>query len=239
MTEARTHHRGMAPGDETLFGAAAVPALRQAVADLAWLLTRGYPQPAALKLVGDRFELTARQRLALGRCAAPGPALERRRSRELAASALAGQRLVIDGFNLLVTLETAFSGGVILRGSDGCLRDLSGVHGSWHRVAETLPALELAGAVLAELHVAHAVWVLDRPVSNSGRLRGLIRELAAARGWPWEAELAMNPDRVLAAAPDPVVTADHVILDHCRAWFNLAAAVAARLPQPPRILDLA
>ena len=63
--------------------------------------------------------------------------------------------------------------------------------------------------------------------------------MAAARGWPWRAELVPNPDSVLATAgvavervgaavelpPQPgivVATADSAILDRCPAWFNLA-----------------
>ncbi|MFA4944847.1 MAG: DUF434 domain-containing protein [Lentisphaeria bacterium] len=236
---APTRHRGPAPGDDHLFAPAALPSLRQATADLGWLLGRGYPADSSLKLVGDRFQLTARQRLAVGRCAAAPATAAARRARELPAAGLAGQRLLIDGFNLLVTLETALAGGLVFRGRDGCLRDLAGVHGTWRRLAETIPALELAGTVLAELRPAAGLWLLDRPVSNSGRLRGMLLELAAAHGWPWEAELLFNPDRRLATATDPVATSDHAILDQCGSWFNLAAAILPRLPHPPRLLDLA
>ena len=39
------------------------------MADFSWLLTRGYAEKGALKLVGDRFSLTERQRLAVMRSA--------------------------------------------------------------------------------------------------------------------------------------------------------------------------
>src|SRR5688500_10446127 len=47
-------HRGPHPEDAGLFAPAVHPTLRSAVADLSWLLTRGYADPSALKLVGDR-----------------------------------------------------------------------------------------------------------------------------------------------------------------------------------------
>jgi hypothetical protein len=105
-------------------------------------------------------------------------------------------------------------------------------------VAETLPALELLGAQLAELETAECIWYLDRPVSNSGRLKSLMEELAAKKGWPWQVELAMNPDALLAESSEVVVTADSVILDRCRSWCNLARIVIARHIRQAWIIDL-
>ena len=64
MPDTRTH-RGPHPEDAKLFAPAAWPALREATAELCWLLSRHYAAPSALKLVGDRHQLSARQRAAL------------------------------------------------------------------------------------------------------------------------------------------------------------------------------
>ena len=53
-------HRGPHPEDGPLFAPANWPDLRCAVSHLSWLLTRAYAWESALKLVGDRFRLTAR-----------------------------------------------------------------------------------------------------------------------------------------------------------------------------------
>jgi hypothetical protein len=76
----------------------------------------------------------------------------------------------------------------------------------------------------------HSVrWLLDQPVSNSGRLAARLRELGPDLGLPWTAEVVMNPDHVLAETTDVVVTSDSAVLDRAGAWFNLAdlALVAA------------
>ena len=66
------------------------------------------------------------------------------------------------------------------------------------------------------------IWYLDGPVSNSGRLKTLLRETAAAAGWLWEIELVPNPDTILSETDQFVATADSGILDRCRRWVNLA-----------------
>src|SRR5205807_3063533 len=60
-------HRGAHPEDRKLFADDQLPKLRAAVSELSWLLTRDYAMKGALKLVGDKFALTERQRLAVSR----------------------------------------------------------------------------------------------------------------------------------------------------------------------------
>jgi hypothetical protein len=237
LPDTRTH-RGPDPRDSPAFDPPAWPALRGAVADLSWLLEREYAPTSSLKLVGDRYALTDRQRMAVMRSSCSDAALQRRREQQQIASALGGQPVVIDGFNVLTTIEAALGGGVILCGRDGVYRDLAGVHGTYRKVEETLPALRLVGAVLTALGVARTRWLLDRPVSNSGRLKAMILEMAQEQGWTWEAELAFNPDALLSTSPDLIVTADSVILDRGPRWFNLARDVIERHIPTARVVDL-
>ena len=99
-----------------------------------------------------------------------------------------GKELLSDGFNLLTTVEAALGGGVILHARDGCTRDMASVHGSYRHVQETRPALTPHGECARILGVKAATWYLDRPISNSGRLRGLILDLAQDQKWAWDVE---------------------------------------------------
>lgn len=221
-------HRGPHPADADLFGPDRWPVLRRAVEDLSWLLTRDYAWPSALKLVGDRFQLTERQRLGVFRSSCSDEALKSRTEKQIAPDQLRGRELHLDGFNVLTTLEAALAGGVVLRGRDGCCRDMASMHGSYRKVEETRPSLVLLGQVLAELGVCGCRWLLDSPVSNSGRLSVLIREVAAENGWRWETELVQNPDPLLIQSAEVVGTADSAILDGCTAWANVAREVISR-----------
>jgi len=227
----RRRHRGPHPGDRERFGAGAVAALQSATTDLSWLEGRGYALPSSLALVGNRYALTKRQRLAVSRCAASDEAVRKRRERECAPERIAGQRVWIDGYNLLTSVETAMSGAVLLHARDGCYRDVASVHGSYRCVEETLPAILAIGLELAAMRPAACRWLLDRPVSNSGRLKTLLLEAAGSHGWPWQVDVVYGPDAELAASEAIVVTADRVVLDRCRGWLNLARrTINARVP---------
>lgn len=232
-------HRGPHPEDADLFAPAVWPTLRQAVGDLSWLLSRGYAEPSSLKLVGDRFDLTQRQRTAVMRCACSDESLTARRGREVDEAQVRGGRLVLDGYNVLTTIEAAMADGIVIAGRDGCYRDMASMHGTWRKVEETIPAVTLIGEVLEELGASSCVWYLDSPVSNSGRLRGMIETVARERGWSWQVELVTDPDAVLIKTDEIVATADSMVLDRCRRWFNLARIVTdVKLPAT-QVIDLA
>ncbi|MBN2506402.1 MAG: DUF434 domain-containing protein [Verrucomicrobia bacterium] len=234
----KVNHRGAGPEDERLFAPDTVPVLRAATSDLCWLLSRGYAAHSALELVGNRHALRDRQRLAVGRCACADLSLAGRAERCVEPAALRGQALWLDGYNVLMALEAALGGGVVLVGRDGCCRDLLGIHGSYHKVQETVPALGLVGELTRDWGVTACRWWLDRPVSNSGRLKTLILDVAAQHGWNWQCDLVMNPDAVLADSSDVVATADSAVLDRCRRWVNLARrAIDKRIPRA-RLVDL-
>jgi hypothetical protein len=233
--------RGPAPADEQLFAETELERLRTAVAELAWLLDRGYAEGSALELVGNRHELRARQRTAVLRSVCTSAQIERRRAQRIPASAVAGRALAIDGFNVIIAVESALAGGVLLRGRDGALRDLASVHGNYRRGAHTQVASAAIGAQLAALAPSTVTWFLDTPVSNSGRLKTALAQLAADHGWIWAIELDHNPDRRLVAhaqAGGVVATGDAWILDHAPMAFDLAAAVISAACPSAWIVDL-
>jgi hypothetical protein len=143
--------------------------LRLAAGDLAWLLGRQYAATAAPTLVVNHYQLHRRQR-----------------------QALAGTALDVDGLNQLITIEAALSGGLVLCGHDGALRDLASVHGSYRTIAETPTALEVLDTYLAPLQPGAVHFVLDAQVSTSGQLASRMRLLAARHAWPWDVLVVPN-----------------------------------------------
>jgi len=231
-------HRGPHPADHRLFAAPYHEKLREAVADLSWLLSRGYTEPAALKLVGDRFQLTERQRLAVRRSSCSDQSLHRRMTTRLGPEQLKQCDIEIDGFNLLTSIEAALADGVLLIGRDGCLRDMASMHGSYRKMDETRPALRLIGECLAEHHAGQCRWLFDRPVSNSGRVAQLVRETGAEYRWNWEAACPDDPDRALIASSAVVVSADSGVIDQCRQWFGLAGHIVRSSIPDAMVVDL-
>jgi hypothetical protein len=231
-------HRGPHPRDAQLFAPDNIPRLRSATSELSWLLGRGYAIKSALKLVGDQYNLTERQRLAVSRAACSDERQKLRSEHCLALDGIENEELVIDGFNLIITLEAALGGGLLITCRDECLRDLSSVHGSYRSVLETERAILLIGEALETLKPKSAKWFLDRPISNSGRLAQRIKELARERGWPWSLEVVFNPDASILATEGIAVTSDSLILDGAKRWINLSDFLVRRYLPQAWVIDL-
>ncbi len=238
MTDKR-RHRGPHPEDAHLFSEEQLPNLRTAASDLRWLLGRDYARKSALKIVGDRYSLTARQRIAVSRCTCSDAEVENRKSRRIDATELEGRDLLIDGFNVLTTVEAALSGGLVLESCDGCFRDMASMHGSYRQVEETRSAIEFVLQFLMARNPGNIEWLLDKPVSNSGRLRAEILGAAESGDLDCDVTLVPDPDRLLVEAHESLVaSADSAVLDGCGPWINLARQAVEESVDNAWIVDL-
>ena len=232
--EERRKHRGMAPQDRLFFDPERVDLLKEAVSDLSYLRYRGYPQKASIALIGNHYQLTARERLALAHAASNAE----ERLPPVTLHALQGATLCIDGFNLLILLESALGGGVLIRCRDGLIRDIANIHGSYRIRAETEEAITLVAQALKKLKVKKAIWYFDRPVSNSGRIAEMVQKVARKYKSPMEAVTADRVDTLLKKCPDVAVTADSAILESGVRWFDLGGWILENWQLHANIVDL-
>lgn len=231
-------NRGKNSGDDKLFGTPAMQTrLQEALSDMYYLLSRGYAERSSLALVGNRYRLNARQQQALLGMSASEEQITQRKKRSVAYADLRNQQVAIDGFNLLIVLESLFSNAYIFKGSDGFYRDLSSVHGSYKRVQQTTHAIETICAFYEESGISWLHWYFDKPVSNSGRLKQLLEHTATERNYNWEISLVFNPDKEIAASGMIAVTSDAWILDHASRNFNVMEHLV-RKEKPKNIVVL-
>jgi hypothetical protein len=210
--------------DNLLFGLPeAQEKLQHALEDLYYLLGRDYPIKASLALVGNRYQLVKRQLQALQGMACSANELRKRKNTELSPAALKDETILLDGFNVLIILETALSGGFVFEGLDSCYRDISSVHGSYRTVETTEQALITIGKALQQLQLKKVIWVFDAPVSNSGKLKGTCYEIAGQHRFPWEIRLENAPDKYLIENSGLICSSDAWVLNECQSWFNLGA----------------
>ncbi len=216
----KNKHRGPAPNDKKLFTPSNIKKIQLAVHDLCWLLTRGYAVKSSVKLTGDRYKLTSRQRLALQRASCSQQQEANRAQRKVEENEIFGSDIAVDGYNLLITIEAGLSGAVVLKCKDKTYRDLCGLHGSYRKVNETKAAIELASKAFGELKAGHVQWIFDKPVSNSGKLKTMLYKFIQENQLNWDVELVNNSDTKLCKTDEVVISSDSNIIDKCNSWFN-------------------
>ncbi|WP_289661954.1 DUF434 domain-containing protein [Flavobacterium panacagri] len=222
-------NRGKEASDDTLFGTEKIQLkLKEAVTDLSYFLSRGYGEKATLALVGNRYRLNSRQQQAVRGMSASQSQIENRQSKEIQSHELEGKEIAIDGFNALILLESILSNAYVFKGQDGFIRDLSSVHGTYKRVKQTSLAIEIIADFYKKEKIKTIYWFFDKPVSNSGRLKKMIEEIALENQYDWKVELVYNPDKVIAESNWIAVTSDAWILDNASSNFNLMKYVLSQ-----------
>jgi hypothetical protein len=234
---ARIARRDVDEGDDRWFSKEAIIRLQVAQEEVEWLLNRGYKIKGIIEFVGGRYQFSSRQREALKRATSSKDKYTKRKAKLLLNDDGKDGTVYIDGFNLIITLEVALSGGLLIMCNDDSIRDLAGLRGTYNVIDKTDKALDFIGEMLNELKVPQARFFLDAPVSNSGRLK--VRILQHALEWkiPTEVELVPNVDSILSKM-ERVVTSDSVILDNCISWFNISRKIIAEYIMDAKMIDL-
>lgn len=220
----KTTNRGFNEEDYKFFSQDKIEILNKALKEVQYLLDRGYKIKPVVELVGGHYQLSARQRMSLQRSTATTKQYKIRDSKKLPFNEIKNGCLHVDGFNLIITLEVALSKSILILGSDGVLRDLAGLRGTYFIVDKTDIALNLICQTLKQYNVPEIKFYLDAPVSNSGKLKFKIIEQLQKLNIPFEVLIVKNPDVVLSKL-ERVVTGDSVILDECKSWFNLSKKI--------------
>ena len=209
MTKAT--RRGYVPTDEKEFKGDNLNKLYNASEDLVYLLNRGYKIKGASTFIGNHYLLSERQRLALIRGISKNDDIKTRKYKEVID--FSGAKVIyIDGFNIIITLEVALSNSLIIKAMDETIRDLAGLRGTYSVIDKTEIAIKLIGDFLLEHKIEKTVFYLDKPVSNSGRLKMKILEIFKDTELQIEVENIDNVDSVLKSKEN-VVTSDAIILD--------------------------
>jgi len=212
----------------------------EACATYKYLLEKGYPEKATLKLVGDRHRLSRVERNCIFRGVMRATVAENRAKKIVTEADVVEQPIAIDWYNVLITVESYLKGVPLFLAEDGVIRDASATHGSYRHTAVTDRALEEIMAVIAMLGPARIDAYLDAPIAFSGLMAERVRERLRDIACPSEVSLAHSADYPLKNARGIVATSDSVILEKAPRVLDLARCVLRRRFGfiPPLLPDL-
>lgn len=187
--------------------------LMRAAGDYEWMLSRGYPQKSALKLVGDRFRLSRNLRQILYRGISSGEQAEARRKK--LGSVRKGDVVLVDTYNVLFTVNNYLLGKPVFISNDGLLRDAGEMRGRITNKPVFKRGINLMLDVMKEWNGVKFILYLDEPVSYSGRLSIELSKDMVQMDIEGEAFTVNSPDHMLKNEDsDAICTSDSAIIDH-------------------------
>ena len=179
-------------------------------------------------MVGNRYQLTSDERHLLHRGVFSDRDAGLRQKKKIPLEKIRGKDLVIDGYNVLITIEAALSGRPLVLGNDGFIRDISGVSGNFRKTEKTETALQLVSNLLKRIKPRQTLFLFDSPISMSGELAQEVRERLKRENLPGDAMAVRVPEKILIGFPGMIATSDTVIIDQSKRVVDLAGDIMRR-----------
>jgi len=202
--------------------------LKKAASDFRYFLNQGYPRKATLDLVGNRYGLTFNERHLLHRGIFSDTDSNSREKRKISIDKIRNIDLAIDGYNVIITIEAGLSGQPLILGDDGFIRDISGLSGNFKKTKKTDEALQLIIDILKKWKPHQTLFLLDAPISMSGKLAQEIRGWLKQEGLPGDAMAVKVPEKTLIGFPGVVATSDTAIIDQSKKVIDLAGYIVSK-----------
>ncbi|WP_297535173.1 DUF434 domain-containing protein [Thermococcus sp.] len=204
--------------------------LAEAYRDLKYLLNRGYRKSVALNFVANHYRLRKEERHLLARCVFPDSWIEEVKRKLLRPEEIRDRVLGVDGFNVLITLESLLSGKAILC-EDGLIRDLA-YRGRYRPHEKTEENVKLIASALARLSPKEVIVFYGKNAPRSGTVRELTLKALEELGINGEVRLVQSPDHELKAFKN-VATADVGIIERVEGVFDLPGFIGGLLGLRP------
>ncbi len=182
--------------------------------DLKYLLDRDYKRTTALNLVADRYSLTEKERNLLHRYVFSEKEIRRHRKKLCPLSRMRGKRIVIDGYNVLITVEAVLEGRDIVLGMDGILRDVKGIFSRYKFNKNSKIAIDKILEKLKEFTPGFILFIFDSQVSKSGELAAFVRGRLEEYRLNGDARTSPNADKEIKKLNYITLTSDSIIIEN-------------------------
>lgn len=193
--------------------------IEDAAIDIRYLLNRGFPQKGAVGFVCDHYRMDSDSRHLLSRAVIARSVCEKRRLKFLPCDKIRGNKVIIDGYNIIIGMESILEEKAILC-DDGVIRDIKGVSRNFSISGNTHHAIELILSFLKEKGASQVHFLFDSQISKSGVLAGLLREKIDQAGLTGDARTSRHVDHDLKCSHDIVASSDGVIIDNAEKTIN-------------------
>lgn len=203
----------------------------EAARDYKYLLNRGFPQKASLDFVSANYGLAPAERNLLLRCVhrdADSEAVRGKTVREVR-----GLDLVVDGYNVILTVASAIEGLTLFLCDDGFVRDLRSSYTKSFESPSVGKAVAYVARAIDMLGARSILVVLDKNVSWSARHAELLESSYGIR-----TATAARADIAVLGSDGVVSSSDFVILLRSRRVYDLAQFVVRNLVPDVEIVDL-
>lgn len=196
---------------------------KEAANDYYYLLGKNYPNKSTLKLISDKYRLSGLERSVLLRGIVNKKTAYERKNKLLLEENIINRLLLIDFYNVLITIISHLSGKFLYIANDGFLRDAAEAHGRSGKSKLIENALIFLFKYLYSIKIKEVNMYIDSPVSHSKELSVKIDRLFNEYKIKGKCFVVKSADYYLINSRDGICsTSDSTIIDNRDEIFDLA-----------------
>ncbi|KAF5420063.1 MAG: hypothetical protein C5S44_09440 [Candidatus Methanocomedens sp.] len=214
-----------------------MPEPGKAVTDIKYLLDRGYPRKGAITFVCNHYRLDIKWRYVFTRVVFGRDTIQNRREKTVKCEDLDGEVVLVDGYNVLIGVESALKGEPVYLCDDGFLRDIRGVFRNYRCSGLTERAMNEILVVLTDFAPFRVEFLFDSQISKSGEMARWVETKLKDVGLSGIARTSRHVDHDLKQSNGIIATADGSIIDEVPKAVNIQACVLEQLNLSPVIIE--
>jgi len=157
------------------------------------------------------------------------------RAKAVSSTKVRGKRLGIDGYNVLITVESILTGNRVVKCDDGFIRDLRAIFGKYRKSSVTPRALTEILKTISRWKPVEVVIMFDSQMSRSGELAAEVRRMLKQVEIIGDAQAVAEVDFKVRAF-DVVASGDRAIIERVGATWDLPAEILKK--RKAKIVDL-
>lgn len=207
--------------------------------DIRSILRWGYPKFSTIRFVADHFQLSLEERHILTRVIMPPDKIVSRINKKVACNNIKDRNLLLDGYNVLLSVDSLLKKEPMWFCDDGYIRDTRYYFSKAKQAEDIEEALEAILGFLSETGPKSVFFLLDAQISRSGELAGFIRRKLKEYGISGEAKTSKVVDYELKVEGGSLennivlATSDGIIIDSVLEVLDIPACLMEKMGIEP------
>lgn len=199
--------------------------------DIRSLLRWGYPKFATIRFVADHFQLSLEERHILTRIIMAPDKIVSRINKKVNCKDIKGRDLILDGYNVLLTVDSFLKKEPMWFCDDSYIRDTRYYFSKTKQAEDIEEAIEEVLTFLSENPPKSVIFLFDSQISKSGELAGLLRHELKKYKLSGEARTSKTADFELKTEGENkeknliVATSDGIIIDSALQVLDIPACL--------------
>ncbi|AKB36354.1 hypothetical protein MSSAC_1764 [Methanosarcina siciliae C2J] len=199
--------------------------------DIRSILRWGYPKFATIRFVADHSQLSVEERHILTRVIMPPDKVVSRVKKKIACDGIRDRDLLLDGYNVLLSVDSLLKNKPMWFCDDGYIRDTRYYFSKAKQAEDIGEALDLVLEFFSEARPKSVTFLLDTQISRSGELAGFIRRKLKEQGIQGDAHTSKTADfdlKTEGGKPEKqlvVATSDGIVIDSVLQVLDIPACL--------------